>query len=410
MCAQRAKWSCVLAAALLLAAPPLRAGDLTGNCRLANQPAATLLIPYFEVDLEDVAGRTTLLSINNAAPRPTLARMVLWTDWGVPTLAFDVYLTGYDVQTFNLRDVFNGNLPVTGPGISPTGALSQTGTGFPGCSDASAAATHGVDAGQQLFLRAAHSGQPLPNGKPAQCAASAHPGSPLLTGYITVDAVNRCTPTSVASTANTPADPLYFAKGGTGLASNVNALWGDVFYLNSRQNQAMSQPAISVLADTDFFHPGDYTFYGRYNAFDSRDDRMPLSSLYYVRFFNGGPFSGGTELLVWRDNRSASANPVPCGTTPSWAAPGEEQLVIFDEQENASALNQPNAFPFTTQRIAVGGQAIPAQPSFGWLMLDLWHADGTHAQGWVGSLLTASGRFAAGHEALRADDLCNFGI
>ena len=410
MCAQRAKWSRVLAAALLLAPASLHAGDLTGNCRLANQPAATLLIPYFEVDVDDAGGRTTLVSINNAAPRPALARMVVWTDWGVPTLAFDVYLTGYDVQTFNLRDLFNGNLPATGPGLSPTGPLSQPGTGFPGCSGASAAAAHGVDAEQQSFLRAAHTGQPLPNSQPAQCASSARPGSPLLTGYVTVDAVNRCTPTSVGSTANTPADPLYFAKGGNGLASDVNTLWGDVFYLNSRQNQAMSQPAVSVLADAGFFHPGDYTFYGRYDGFDSRDDRMPLSSLYYVRFFNGGPFSGGTELLVWRDNRSASANPVACGTTPSWAAPGEEQLVIFDEQENASALNRPNAFPLTTQRIAVGGQAIPAQPNFGWLMLDLWHADGTHAQGWVGSLLTASGRFAVGHEALRADDLCNFGM
>ena len=42
-------------------------------------------------------------------------------------------------------------------------------------------------------------------------------------------------------------------------------------------------------------------------------------------------------------------------------------------------------------------------------MLDLWHADGTHAQGWVGSLLATSGRFSSGHDAMRADDLCNFG-
>jgi hypothetical protein len=397
MCVQRAKWSCVLFGLLLAAAAlPLPAGDLAGNCRLANQPAATLLVPYFEVDLANPSGRTTLLSVNNAAPRPTLARMVLWTDWGVPTLAFDIYLTGYDVQTLNLRDIFNGSLPLTGPGLSPTGPLSEPGTGFAGCS------------GSTSQLRAAHTGQPLPNSQ-SLCASSARPKSSIVVGYITVDAVNRCTGTSFMTTANTPADPLYFAKGGTGLASDVNALWGDVFYLDSQHNQAMSQPAITVLADASFFNPGDYTFYGRYDNFDSRDDRMPLSSMYYVRFFNGGPFPGGTDLLVWRDNRSAEASPLPCGSTPSWADPGEEQLVIFDEQENAAALNRPNAFPLTTQRVAVGGAAIPTQPHFGWLMLDLWHADGTHAQGWVGSLLTASGRFASGHEALRADDLCNFG-
>ncbi len=412
MCVLRARWGCVLSG-LLLAAAPLAAGDLTGNCRLANQPAATLLVPYFEVDLANAAGRTTLVSVNNAAPRPTLARMVLWTDWGVPTLAFDVYLTGYDVQTFNLRDVFNGNLPLTGPGVSPTGPFSQAGTGFPGCSGSTTSAFPGPGPGSsasvQLSLRAAHTGQPLPNSQPTQCAASPRPKSSVVVGYITIDTVNRCTGTTLMTTANTPADPTYFAKGGNGLASDVNALWGDVFFLDSQNNQAMSQPAVSLLADADFFNPGDYTFYGRYTGFDSRDDRVPLSSMYYVRYFNGGSFSGGTDLLVWRDNRSAVATPLACGSTPSWANPGEEQVVIFDEEENATALGKPNAFPVTTQRVSVGSAAIPTQPNFGWLMLDLWHADGTHAQGWVGSLLTASGRFSSGHEAMRADDLCNFG-
>jgi hypothetical protein len=408
---QRSKWSCVLSgfSVLLLLAAPLTAGDMTGNCRLGNQPAATLLVPYFEVDLANPNGQTTLVSVNNSAPRPTLARMVFWTDWGVPTLAFDIYLTGYDVQTLNLRDVFNGNLPVTGPSFSPTGPVSQSGPGFPGCSASSAAATRATATEIQSSLRAAHTGQPIPNSQPAQCAASARKKSPLVIGYITVDVVNRCTGTSVMSTANTPADPTYFAKGGTGLASDVNVLWGDVFFHNPQLGQAMSQPAITVVADTQFFNPGDYTFYGRYDNFDSRDDRMPLSSMYYVRFVNGGSFASGTDLLVWRDNRSPEANPLPCGSIPSWAAPGEEQLLVFDEQENASALGKPSAFPFATQRVKVGGRTIPAQPSSGWLMLDLWHANGTHAQGWVGSMLSTSGRFYSGHEAMRADDLCNFG-
>ena len=66
------------------------AGVLSGNCRIGNQPAATLLIPYFEVDLGKPGGATTLLSVNNASAKPAIARVVLWTDWGVPTLAFDV--------------------------------------------------------------------------------------------------------------------------------------------------------------------------------------------------------------------------------------------------------------------------------------------------------------------------------
>jgi hypothetical protein len=48
--------------------------------------------------------------------------------------------------------------------------------------------------------------------------------------------------------------------------------------------------------------------------------------------------------------------------------------------------------------------------SFGWLMLDLWHGDGSHAQGWVSTTMSANGRFSIGHEAIRVDDLCNFGL
>src|SRR4029079_6179623 len=107
------------------------------TCAVDVVPAATLLLPYFEVDLKSPAGRTTLMSINNMSDRATLAHVVLWTDLGVPTLAFDVYLTGYDVQTLNLRDLFPGSLPATadaprdfGDTVSPKGALSED-TGFP---------------------------------------------------------------------------------------------------------------------------------------------------------------------------------------------------------------------------------------------------------------------------------------
>ena len=142
---------------------PPSAGVLEGNCRVANQPAATLLIPYFEVDLADPAGQTTLLSVNNASSKSALARVVLWTDWGVPTLAFDVYLTGYDVQTINVRDLFTGNLPATGPDASNTGPLSDAGHALhrlrqlrrrPGSRPSSAAA-------DVTWLRAAHTGQPV---------------------------------------------------------------------------------------------------------------------------------------------------------------------------------------------------------------------------------------------------------
>lgn len=383
------------------------AGVLSGNCRVADQPAATLLYPYFEADLERADGPTTLISINNASARPAVARVVLWTDWGAPTLAFDVYLTGYDVQSLNVRDVLRGELPGTGPGVSPNGPLSDAASVFPGCD---AAAKQSVTAVDRDTLQAAHTGRPLPGMSPAQCLGSGSRGAQIATGYITVDVVNRCSATSVNKLQNTPADPAYFAAGGTGLASDNNVLWGEYFYVDPSKNSSDSQTAVHIVADPDVFSAGDYTFYGRYVGFDARDDRAPLSSLYYVRYLNGAAFSGGTDLVVWRDNRSPVTGARSCGTAPTWAPLGEFQLVAFDEDENPTEIPHSQAFPLAVQKVHVGGPSLSLGDNFGWLMIDLWHADSTHAQGWVGVIMSAQGRYSVSHQAIRADDLCNFGL
>jgi hypothetical protein len=396
----------VATCAPLLLSAPAHAGIVSGNCRLADQPAATLLFPYFETDLERIDGATTLISINNASSRPALTRVVLWTDWGVPTLAFDVYLTGYDVQSLNVRDLLRGQIPGTGPGLSHQGTLSAQGGAFPGC-DASVKSVTAVDRDR---IQAAHTGRPLPGTSPAQCMGSGVQGPNMATGYITVDVVNRCTPPTVGRIENTPADPAYFAHGGTGLAGDNNVLWGEYFYVNPSRNTSDSQTAVHVLADPDVFSDGDYTFYGRYVDYDSRDDRVPLSSLYYVRYLDGGPFSGGTDLVVWRDNRSTTTAARSCGTAPVWAPLGEYQLVVFDEEENPTQIPHSQAFPLAAQKVHVGSSNLSVGSNYGWMMIDLWHSDSTHAQGWVGVVMSAAGRYSVSHQAIRADDLCNFGL
>jgi hypothetical protein len=402
----------LLAALASLAAPPARAGILEGSCRVGNQPAATLLIPYFEVDLDDPNGRNTLFSVNNASSRATLARVVLWTDWGIPSLAFDVYLTGYDVQTLNVRDLFLGVLPRSGPEVSHGGLLSEPGPTPPNCgvvTGEGVAPPLAVE--ERRALRAAHTGQALAEGPNPMCASQGTPPlTSFATGYITVDTVRRCSPRTVNTLANTPAHALYFAADASGLATDNNALWGDYFYVYPSQEAADSQTAIAIPADPDFFHAGDYTFYGRYVGYDARDHRAPLSSLYYTRFVDGGAFGGGTDLIVWRDTRRPDASAVPCGQHPGWSPPGELQIVSFDEEENPVELRGLNAFPLATQRVHVGGATLPVTQPFGWLMLDLWFRDATHAQGWVSVIMSAGGRFSNGHEALRVDDLCNFGL
>src|SRR5215510_11680777 len=90
-----------VAVACLFADVPARA--VIGT--IDDVPAATLLLPYFEVDLDNPSGVTTLFSINNASASATLAHVVIWSTWSIPVIDWDVYLTGFDIQTINMRDI-----------------------------------------------------------------------------------------------------------------------------------------------------------------------------------------------------------------------------------------------------------------------------------------------------------------
>src|SRR4051794_7845654 len=93
------------------------------SCDIAVQPAATLLLPYFEVDFKSpqTSAKTVLFTVQNVSSRPQIAHVTLWTDWGYPALNFPIFLTGYDVQGINLYDVFARALIAPQP---PSGGTS----------------------------------------------------------------------------------------------------------------------------------------------------------------------------------------------------------------------------------------------------------------------------------------------
>ena len=96
---------------LLVAGVAVASLVLAGNQAFAVEdaidvvPAATLLLPYFQVNLADNNGVDTLFSVNNASAAPQIAHITFWTDMSRPTLDFDIYLTGYDVFTVRLGNV-----------------------------------------------------------------------------------------------------------------------------------------------------------------------------------------------------------------------------------------------------------------------------------------------------------------
>ena len=67
------------------------------SCDIGTAPAATLLLPYFEV-AQARTSETTLFTITNTSQFPHIAHVVLWTDFSYPVIDFNIYLTGYDVQ------------------------------------------------------------------------------------------------------------------------------------------------------------------------------------------------------------------------------------------------------------------------------------------------------------------------
>jgi hypothetical protein len=394
-----------------LAGPSRPVGAKT--CALDVVPAATLLLPYFEVDLRSPSGRTTLMAIDNASERATLAHVVLWTDLGVPTLAFDVYLTGYDVQTINLRDLFTGSLPRTADAprdpldtVSPAGTFSQD-VGFAGCEGLLPPPP--LTAAMVDNLSRAHRGLPLPL-QEGKCAAQSF-ADDVVRGYVTVDVARRCS-------TLTPADPGYF--GPDGVAGHDNVLWGDFFLIDPAENVAEGENLVRIESDPARF-AGHPTFYERYVGGTGADGREPLPTVWASRFLDGGGFSGGTDLVYWRDSR-LSDQPFDCGHLPAWYPfPWEfPRTVFFDEEERSTVPfcpfecpPLPSPFPAEAGRVAVGSASLPVPYPFGWVDLDmkteprLLPTQPGATQAWLGTIHTALGTFSVGYEADPRDSGCS---
>lgn len=450
-------------------------------CELYDVPAATLLLPYFEVDLNNSQGTNTLFSVNNAAAGAALAHITLWTDQSIPTLDFDVYLTGYDVQTLSVRDIFNGILPRTADrGADPSDTVSPSppigatqaanvnpfvGPFTPGMpTEFDFGSTTGpcvapytnpvLDNFRITNLRAAHTGQNAP--AYGGCLGATY-GDNIARGYITVDSVKQCS-------LLFPSSATYFSA----VADTRNILWGDYIYVNEAENFAQGETLVHIEScNSPAFNPadpaafvgffgnggrrpkggpwcpfvdGEYTFYGRYASVAGRDQREPLPTTFATRFINGGSFSGGTDLVVWRDSKTTPTGtngPYTCGnpTRPSWFPLNQTDVVAFDEQENPQDLcftgdvvsppasGAQTCFPLEAQRVSLaGGNVIGADPApvplFGWIYLNLntpvtgvgYPAVNPNiAQAWVTTVMDDDGRFSVGFDAIKLDSACQPG-
>lgn len=375
------------------AAPQLKAGR-AGVCMIGAGLASTLLYPYFEVDLADANGVTTLISVNNGFIAPVLTRLVVWTDWGIPTMAFDIWLDGFDVQPINIRHLFDGIVPSTGAGADLTG--------FPFCGTWPPTYTNpALTTGEIQHLETAHTGQP---GHIDGLCYSADHGDSIARGYITVDTVDECSDIEGHDPVFTPANTSYpyFAEGGapSGIGTINNTLWGDVVFVDFNNDSAQGTEAVAIWADdAEFTAASVYTFYGRHSDYDGRDERVPLPYRWDQRFLNGGPFAGGADLIVFQQPHHFAASPISCVDHPAWW-PMETTVATVDEAAGNIEVFGNNIFALVTQRVPIS--AVGPSYDFGWIQIQ----STLLRQMWVQPILTAGGRFSAGYNGFPVEFLC----
>ena len=394
---------------------------------ISDTSAATLLLPYFEVDLGNTNGATTVFSVNNASATAVLAHITVWSDLSVPVFAYNVYLTGYDVHVIDLKALlYSGVVPRTASdGQDPTDTISPQGNfsqdiNFASCSGQLPYTSLPPDF--IAHLRASLTGQPTAYFGGA--CAGLNKGDNIARGYVTVDVVNNCT-------LRVAGDPGYFISGGQGDATNQNVLWGDFYHITFNTNQAAGYPMVHIRADAldpETSVPGEYTFYGRYTAWTAADNRQPLATNFAARYMvNTLYFPDATEIITWRDPK-VKQNPFVCGSTPSWFPLGQEGVTIFDEQENPYiAPNWPffpqppvqmlAPFPAAAGKVRVNSADLPVPFNRGWMYLNLNTSvvaaganppeDPAAAQAFVSILFNNTGRYSVGNRATQLDSATN---
>lgn len=353
-------------------------------CDIDATPAATLLIPYFEVvPLADPVPGSTLVALVNAQSATRIAHVTLWTDWAIPTANFDVVLTANDVYTFDVVNLFRQPIELQPEIPGCRGNLR------PGTLHMNAALRPGPSLDEKLSrLREAHSGavMALPTGN--FVASSTHPDDPMV-GYITVDVVTKCN-------ALFPSTASYFDPK-TRVASDENALLGDVIWTDYTRGIAYGEPAVHLRAHPTAFGK-EITFYWRYVDGKGWDHRQPLGRHYAHRYLLGplGNMPVATNLLIWRDTRSKFARPVAVGTTPPWLPLTRISFSDWDEEENRGPGDlAAEATSLATQRVDITDPLIYTQfAPFGWMKWDLGHQQSARfkqdGQAWITFLAKAA--------------------
>lgn len=329
------------------------------TCDVAVMPAATLLIPYFEVQLDTsiIRAKTTLFTVVNTVPEPQITRVTIWTDWGYPVLSYNLLLTGYDVESINLFDVLaRGILMQEWSTAKEPGARSLPNHANP---------HFGPDAAQSCPYAALRLPEALlsdvrgalTTGMISTCGPKRVGGTHRnATGYVTIDVVSTCSTRS-------PAEAAYYDE-----ILFDNVLTGDYQHLSPDPNTGNYAGGAAMVhlravpeggpAGAEVATPLPYTFYDLYTPDSARrkDRRQPLPSTFATRYVEGGPGEFKTEVQFWREPASGRGD--ACGLAGNGAMEVTE-IIRFDERENPTAVSNGRATVGSAARIPTTSDIFP---------------------------------------------------
>ena len=314
---------------VVVALVALAASASAVTCTIDQRPAATLLVPYFQVHLnadgsvDTSATRTdTLITVVNASSQATLAHVVIWNRRSVPVLDFNIALTAFDEVSWSMEDVLTGILPSTPGHGTATSGLSGSDFADEDVCQRNSSATVYPDFDGFLRFRPSIAATTQDNSQattqyntpafPTDFAAvladeldydasldcggntgdgditgSSIAGNGNLSGYVTIDMANYCN-------LSNPSDVNYWNDDAAGWENN---LWGDYIIVSNSGIPTLGAPAVAieaaldsagVLADGDMV---DFTG-GPFN--NSTESNEEVTRTFYARYWED-PDSGNTS-------------------------------------------------------------------------------------------------------------------
>jgi hypothetical protein len=346
------------------------------SCDIGVTPAATLLLPYFEVDTAAAqgAGATTLFTITNTSRYPQIAHVTVWTDWSYPVLDFNIFLTGYDVQGINLFDVIVRGVIVPSVGSAPgtsittvpgtaqngfvgTGAVPFSNTSNPNFNLSSAdvrANCANLPGNIQQDLALAIKNALTTGTGYVSSATSCGSGQigfnhgTIAKGYVTVDVASYCSqqlPTDTNYYTGLSASILFDntligdyqqigpTPAGSGTASTFDAQGNPMVHIRAIPEGGLSGSSGGVPVATNL----PFTFYDRYTGTvtPTADRRQPLPSLFAARYIQGGAGGFATNYKIWREG--VTNNSLACSSSQYSvnSALLVTSIIRFDEHENS---------------------------------------------------------------------------